>query len=40
VHEEVADGDDKEPAADWDALPLEDYGKGRRQRKVKVRTDV
>jgi hypothetical protein len=31
---------EKIPAADWDALPTEDYGKGRRQRKAKVRTDV
>ena len=36
----VDEDDEREPAADWDALHLEDYGKGRRQRKVKVRTDV
>jgi hypothetical protein len=28
------------PAADWDALPLEEYGKGRRQRRAKVKTDL
>jgi hypothetical protein len=36
---EAADAE-KMPAADWDALPTEHYGKGRRQRRVKVRTDV
>ena len=34
------DDDERGPAADWDALPTADYGKGRRQRKAKVKTDV
>ena len=37
---DASEADEKLPTADWDALPTEDYGKGRRQRRAKVRADL